>query len=131
MSADDPFTITPKQGESFSDTMNRAAQAGKNVSPELIHHQAEKGVFAAPLVAGAAPAIGAAIPAGMAIAPELYDLAVKHLAGNVLPGMEEQAARAKLIQIAPRVAQIVKEWALPTTAIGGLIKLLTMGDSKH
>lgn len=78
-------------------------------------------------VVGAAPAIGAGGTAMLAIPGELTELAIEHLAGNVLPGMEEEAAKAKLAQIAPKVLQIVKEWALPTSAVGGLLKLLSMG----
>ena len=63
----------------------------------------------------------------LAIPGELTELAIKHLAGNVLAGMEETAAKAKLAQMAPKALQIVKEWALPTSAVGGLLKLLSMG----
>src|SRR5215472_12358787 len=54
------FTITPEPGESFSDTMQRAAQAGKSVTPEEVSSQAWKGLKEAPAVLAAAPAIGAA-----------------------------------------------------------------------
>jgi hypothetical protein len=59
-SADGSFVITPKEGEEFSDTMQRAAAAGKTVSPELVQKQAVKGLKEAPAVLAAAPVIGAA-----------------------------------------------------------------------
>jgi hypothetical protein len=107
----------------------QAAEAD-SVKPSLSGNAA---IMAAPLAVPAAVtgAIQSAVAPVADALPALYDLAVKHLAGNVLPEMETQAAKAKLLQMAPKVAQIVKEWALPTTSIAGLIKLLTMGDSKH
>jgi hypothetical protein len=60
---DNRFTITPKDGESFSDTMQRAAQAGKTVTPAEITSQGLKGLIETPAVLAAAPAIGVAQPA--------------------------------------------------------------------
>ncbi len=70
---DGSFVITPKEGESFADTMRRAANAGKTVTPEMIQSQTKKGLKEAPAVLAAAPVIGAAIPAteaGIAELPE-------------------------------------------------------------
>src|SRR5438552_1797714 len=39
VNADGSFTITPAPGESFQDTMMRAAHAGKSVGPELLQQQ--------------------------------------------------------------------------------------------
>jgi hypothetical protein len=122
--------IIPKDGESFADTMQRAAAYGKTVTPQQVNAELKSAPAKTATVLAAAPAIGAAGTAALAAPGELVDLAIKHLAGNVLPGMEEQAARAKLAQIAPKALQIVKEWALPTSAIGGLLKLLSMGKGK-
>lgn len=57
------FTITPQAGESFSDTMNRAAQAGKTVTPQEISSQGMKGLKESPAVLAVATAIGATLPA--------------------------------------------------------------------
>ena len=119
--------IVPKDGESFADTMKRAAAYGKTVTPSQVNAELKTAPEKAAEVVGAAPTIGAGGTAMLAIPGELTELAIKHLAGNVLPGMEEEAAKAKLAQIAPKALQIVKEWALPTSAVGGLLKLLSMG----
>jgi len=69
--SDSSFVITPKDGESFSDTMKRAAAAGKTVTPELVQAQAQKGLKQAPAVIAAAPAIGAVGAASLAGLGEL------------------------------------------------------------
>jgi hypothetical protein len=123
--------IVPKDGEDFADTVKRAIQYHKSLTPE--QQQAALDAETSTIPAKTAQTLGAAAttgvvgPALLAVPGELSELAVKHLAGNVLPGMEEAAARAKLAEIAPKALQIVKEWALPTSAVGGLLKLLSMG----
>src|SRR5215469_1741392 len=57
------FTITPQAGESFSDTMNRAAQAGRTVTPQEVSSQGLKGLREAPAVGATATGIGALLPA--------------------------------------------------------------------
>jgi hypothetical protein len=57
---DGSFQVTPLPDESFSDTMRRAANAGKSVGPELLRSQGIKGLKEAPVVMAAAPLIGAA-----------------------------------------------------------------------
>lgn len=57
---DGSFVVTPKEGESFSDTMRRAAAMGKTVTPQQIQSQTVKGLKEAPAVLAAAPVIGAA-----------------------------------------------------------------------
>src|SRR6266436_4114611 len=52
---DGSFTLTPKDGESFADTMKRAAQAGKGVTQEQIDSQTQKGIKQVPVVLAAAP----------------------------------------------------------------------------
>jgi hypothetical protein len=52
--------IVPKEGESFSDTMRRAIEYGKTVTPDQLHQQAHADWKVAPAVAAAAPLIGAA-----------------------------------------------------------------------
>jgi len=68
--ADGSFVITPKEGESFQDTMKRAAEVGKTVTPEMIQSQAKKGLKETPAVLAAAPVIGAAGTAALAGAGE-------------------------------------------------------------
>ncbi len=68
---DGSFVITPKDGESFSDTMKRAAAAGKNVTPQTIQSQAQKGVKLAPTVLAAAPVAGALGTAALAAPGEI------------------------------------------------------------
>lgn len=71
--ADGSFNIQPTEGESFQDTMKRAANAGKwlaahpAVSKPLIDQQTKKGLKDAPLALAAGPAIaGAQISTGVA-----------------------------------------------------------------
>jgi hypothetical protein len=127
--------IVPKDGESFSDTIKRAVAYHNSLTTD--QQQAAMGAEAKTIPAktaqtlGAAAGLGVVGPALLAVPGELGELAIKHLAGNVLPGMEETAARAKLAEMAPKALQIVKEWALPVSAVGGLLKILTLGGSKH
>jgi hypothetical protein len=72
------FTVTPQPGEDFSATMQRAAQAGKTVTPAEIGSQSLKGLMEAPAVMAAAPAIGAAGAASLAAPGETLP--------RVLPG---------------------------------------------
>jgi hypothetical protein len=58
--------IVPMEGESFGDTMKRAIEYGKTVTPEQLHQQAQADLKLAPAVAAAAPAIGAAGAAAIA-----------------------------------------------------------------
>src|ERR1700688_3905397 len=80
----------------------------------------------------AALAGGAAL--GVTAIPEaasaLYELAVKHLAGSVLPGMEEEAAKAKLLEYAPKVYKAVKELGIGATGLGLLWKAVTSQSQK-
>jgi hypothetical protein len=61
---DGSFVVTPKEGESFADTMRRAANAGKSVTPEVIQSQTKKGIKDAPLALAAGPAIATGQLAG-------------------------------------------------------------------
>lgn len=70
VNGDGSFTVHPLDGESFADTMKRAANAGKAVTPEVIQSQTKKGLKEAPAVLAAAPVMGAAGTAGLAGAGE-------------------------------------------------------------
>ena len=117
----------PKDGESFADTLERGVALGKQRQQNGTQQQAiDKEAATIPTKAaqtlGAAATTGLVGPALLALPGELSELAIKHLAGNVLPGMEEEAAKAKLAEMAPKALQIIKEWALPVSAVGGLLK---------
>jgi hypothetical protein len=58
--------IVPKEGESFSDTMNRAAVYGKTVTQGQINAEVQTMPGKVATVLGAAPVIGAAGAAGLA-----------------------------------------------------------------
>ena len=60
------FPIVPKQDENFSQTMQRAAQAGSTVTPEELQGQAVQGLKMAPAVLAGAGAIGAGGAAALA-----------------------------------------------------------------
>jgi hypothetical protein len=66
VNSDGSFSVQPLEGESFLDTMKRAANAGKTVSPDLIQSQTIKGLKEAPVVLASAPTMGAAGAAGIA-----------------------------------------------------------------
>ena len=124
--------IVPQPGESFADTVKRGVALGKQRQQAGTQQAAiDKETATIPSktaqTLGAAAGIGAIGPALLAAPGELSELAIKHLAGNVLPGMEEEAAKAKLAEMAPKALQIVKEWALPVSAVGGLLKVLSLG----
>jgi hypothetical protein len=51
-------------------------------------------------------------------------IAVSHLAGNVLPGMEGEAAKQTLMQAMPKVTQFVETMSKLGTGAGGLTYLL-------
>ena len=97
--------ITPKEGESFSDTMKRGIQYGKTVTPDQLQQQAQADLKLAPAVVAAAPAIGAggaaaiagpATLASMLGGPTIATAATKVpggrdlVTGRMLPWVEQQ-----------------------------------------
>jgi hypothetical protein len=112
--------IVPKDGESFQDTVKRATERVKN-NPDEIKKEIEAestarniGTKTAETLGGAA-AIGLGGTAALAAPGEvaegaagLYDLAIKHLAGNVLPGMETEAAKQTLLKAIPTVQKLIQ-----------------------
>ena len=68
----------------------------------------------------------------LAIPGEMADFAMKHLAGNVLPGMETQAAKQTLIQAIPKVTQFAEAMSKLGVGAAGLTYLFKtlMGDGK-
>ncbi len=133
--------IVPKDGESFGDTMRRAAAYGKTVTQDQINKEMVTAPGKVATTLAAAPVIGAGGVASMtgihAGAEALYDLAYRHLVGTV-PGLLNQGGaevgedvlKNKLLEMAPKALQIVKDWALPASAVPVLLKVLSMSNKK-
>jgi hypothetical protein len=71
--------IVPKDGESFSDTMQRAAQQGKQTTPAQVDAETATAPKKVAQTLVAAPLIGAAGSAALAAPSEIYDAAITHL----------------------------------------------------
>jgi hypothetical protein len=65
------IVITPKPGESFSNTMQRAAAYGKTVTPTQVNAELATAPAKAAQVVMAAPAIGALGAAGLSVGDAL------------------------------------------------------------
>lgn len=106
--------IVPKDGESFADTMKRAAAAGGNVTQSDIDKEMATAPKKVAETLVAAPAIGA-VGAGLLAAPgELYGLA------SQLPQLGSQTINAAkaLAQAHPEAAKTIGKMLL-TGALGG------------
>ena len=114
--------IVPKPGESFADTMARARAYGATVTQDQIDKEMATAPKKVATVVAAAPAIGFGGEAALAAPGALYDLAVKHLAGSVLPGMEEEAAKAKLLELAPKVIKVARDLSVGSAGLHYLWK---------
>jgi hypothetical protein len=122
--------IVPKDGESFTDTVNRAITHQKSMTPQQQQTAIDAEMKTAPKKAAetlaASAGIGIGGPAALAALGEggsaLYELAVNHLAGSVLPGMEGVAARAKLLEMAPKVLEAATKLGIGTAGIHYLWK---------
>lgn len=102
--------ITPLPGESFLDTMRRAAAAGKTVTPEQITGQTIQGIKDLPKVGAAAATAGIALPAAMAGAGEL---------GAATPAIAKAIAEAAAAH--PILTKIIVR-GLEGTALGAGLK---------
>jgi hypothetical protein len=117
VNADNSFAVTPAPGESFADTMARAARIGKTVSPQLISQQAVQGIRDTPLALGAAATAGVAGPA---------TLAGVGAAGSALSGLGTSALNAgSLLLQSPVVQQGIR--MLGMKALGGAATAVGMG----
>jgi hypothetical protein len=114
------FTITPQAGESFSDTMNRAAQAGKTVTPQEVSSQAVKGLKESPAVLGAATGIGASMPAMAAGMGELAAPTTQTVTkgAGYLAQQVEQEGPSLLRQGAGAVAKFAAQHKVTTGTVG-------------
>lgn len=110
--ADGSFVITPKDGESFSDTMKRAAAAGKTVTPQMIQSQTQKGLKEAPtvLAATAAPAVGLAAGAELASATPAAVKAISEMAAK--HPIAAQLVKKALITVGGATAYKHSKWLL-------------------
>ncbi|HKF56269.1 MAG TPA: hypothetical protein VKJ45_12515 [Blastocatellia bacterium] len=119
VNADGTYTVTPYEGESFADTMQRAARIGKNVTPDLIRQQTITGMKETPLALGAAATAGIAGPATLAGIGE---------AGAAIPGAMTQAGNAaSLLWNSPVVQTAARMMA--TKAIGGAATAVGMAGA--
>jgi hypothetical protein len=109
------LVITPRQGEAFADTMQRAAAYGRTVTPDQLNAEERTIPAKAATTLAAAPILGAGGAAALAGAGELpglgkqaIDTGVQYLK-NILP---EQATADQVI----KVAKIVRDLSLTTAA---------------
>ena len=119
VNADGTYTVTPYEGESFADTMQRAARIGKGVTPDLIRQQTMTGIRETPLALGAAATAGIAGPATLAGIGE---------AGAAIPGAMTQAGNAASLLWNSRVVQQAARM-IATKAIGGVATGLGMAGT--
>jgi hypothetical protein len=125
--------IVPKDGEDFTDTIKRAVQLGKarqaaGTEQAVIGKEMATAPKKAAQTLGAAATIGVAGPALLAAPGELGEFAIKHLAGNVLPGLEGEAAKQALMQAIPKAVQFAEamgKLGIGAGGLGYLIKALT------
>lgn len=120
--------VVPKDGESFADTLKRGAALGKarqkaGTQQAAIDAEMATAPKKAAQTLGAAATIGAVGPALLAAPGELADIAIKHLAGNVLPGLETQAAKQTLMQALPKVAEFASTMSKLGIGAAGLTYL--------
>ena len=108
--------IVPKDGESFADTMKRAADYGRTVTPKQIDAEMQTAPKKAAQVLVAAPLIGAAIPAAEAGLAELPG------AGKVILDHLESKAAQYASQY-PHLIGIAKAMGIPTSTAGLLYYL--------
>jgi hypothetical protein len=104
--------IVPKEGETFEDTMRRAIEYGKTVTPDQLHQQAHADLKVAPAVALAAPAIGAAGAGGIAGTASLATLlgAPSAAAGTVGTGILDQAGNEIMRNVTTYGPSLLKEY---------------------
>jgi hypothetical protein len=120
-----PDVVTPKQGESFSDTMQRAVAMGKQVTPSQIANQTATGLIESPLALGATPVIGAAGAAGLAGAGEASAGApqVAKAIGDMAKAHPEAAKWIAKVAVGGMLGQEVGH-PVKGAVVGALLKLL-------
>lgn len=122
--------IVPKEGEAFADTLKRAVAHHNSMTPEqqqaALNAEEKTIPTKAAQTLGAAAATGVAGPALLAVPGEIGELAIRHLAGNVLPGMETEAAKQTLLKAIPTVQTLLK-WGLGSVGLKYLADALNKG----
>lgn len=125
--SDGSWVITPKEGESFADTMKRAAEAGKHVTPEIIQSQTRKGLKEAPVVLASAPLIGAGGAAALTGAGATI-ARIPQAAEAILDHAETFAKG--IAQRYPTLVSAAGKMGVPTSVLGTLLYLYEHGKSK-
>jgi hypothetical protein len=115
------MVITPRPGESFDDTMRRAAAYGRTVTPQQIGAETLTMLPKAAETLAAAPAIGAGGAAALAAGGEAGSYAFQTLK-NLLP---DKASADQII----KVGKMVRDLSL-TTAAGKYLYHAIYGDEK-
>lgn len=116
--------IVPKDGESFSDTMARAALHGKSVTQQDINDEMATAPGKAATVIGAAPVIGAAGAAALAGAGAAPGAAAKALTPSQLslPGLGLSEGASSIVQTALRGAKALSTLSnIQRAGIGTLV----------
>jgi hypothetical protein len=113
--------IVPREGESFADTMQRAAAYGRTVTPQQINAEMATAPKKVAQTLVAAPAIGAAGTAALAGAGEAGNYGYQTLK-SLLP---DKATADQII----KVGKIVRDLSL-TTAAGKYLYHALYGDQK-
>lgn len=108
VNADGSFTVTPAPGESFAQTMQRAAAAGQHaVSSELIQQQTRRGIKDAPLALGAAAVAGPVILGAEAGAGSLFGPSANTVGELAESGTNASLARQGLTYAATKGAEFL------------------------
>jgi len=104
--------ITPREGESFEDTMHRAIEYGKTVTPDQLHQQAHADLKLAPAVLAAAPAIGAGGAAAIAGPATLGSMlgAPTAAAGTVGTGILDVAGKEIMRDVTTYGPSLLKQY---------------------
>jgi hypothetical protein len=114
--------IVPKEGESFADTMKRAAAYGKTVTPQQINAEVRTMPGKAATVLAAAPVIGAAGAASLAAPGEISG------AGERLLQMTESQLQ-RFAEAYPHLSKIATHLGISATPVG-IYELLTRFGGK-
>ena len=114
--------IVPKDGESFADTMKRAANYGRTVTPAQLNPEEKTIPAKAATVIAAAPAIGAGGAAAVALPGEAVNAGER-----VLQMTESQLQR--FAEAYPHLSKLATHLGLSATPVG-IYELLTHFDGK-
>ena len=115
--------IAPKEGESFADTMKRAADYGKAVTPGQVNAEVRTMPGKAATVLAAAPVIGAAGAAGLAAPGEVIS-GIRAFPGVAEAVLDHAETFAKAIADKyPTLVSAAGKMGVPTSVVGTLLYL--------